>query len=154
MVDGLAVDDGMGAAGVVADAATDAGAVGGGGVGGVVVAVGVKLAVQVVEDDSRLDPCPALLGVDLQNLIHVLAEVQHQAGVDTLASEAGATAAWQDGDAVLGGDFNRSLHVVGIAGNHDTDGLHLVDGGVGAVEDPREVVETHVAGDASLQLLL
>ena len=128
--------------------------VGGGGVGGIVIAVPVEVAVEVVQHDARLHPSPAFLGVDLQQLVHVLTEVQHQAGVDALTCQARATAPGQDGDPVLGGHLNGGLHVVGIAGNHDTDGFHLVDAGIGAVEDSREVVETYVTRDALLQLLL
>ena len=78
MVDGLAVNHRVGAAGVVADAPTDAGAVRCGWVRGIVIAVGVELAVEVVQYDAGLDPCPPFLGVHLQQLVHVLAEVEHQ----------------------------------------------------------------------------
>ena len=89
-----------------------------------------------------------------KQLVHVLAEVEHQAGVDALTGKAGATAAGEDGDAVLGGDFDGGLHVVGVAGNYHADRLHLVDGGIGAVEDAREVVEPHIASDALLEFVL
>ena len=48
VVQGFAVDHGMGAAGVVAHAAADTGAAGGGGVGGVHQAVGQQFAVELV----------------------------------------------------------------------------------------------------------
>ena len=118
------------------------------------IAVGVELPVEVVQHDARLDPCPPFLGVHLQELVHVLAEVEHQAGVHALTGKAGATAAGEDGDAVLGGDFDGGLHVVGVAWDNHADGLHLVDAGIGAVEDAREVVEPHIASNALLEFVL
>ena len=58
----------------------------------------------------------------------------------------------QDGDALPVGEFDDGYDVVGITGRYDTDGLHLVDAGVGAVEGAGEIVEADFAGDASFEL--
>ena len=79
------------------------------------------------------------------------AEVEDDGVVDGLSGEAGAGAPGQDGDALPVGELDDGYDVVGITGRYDTDGLHLVDAGVGAVEGAGEIVEADFAGDASFE---
>ena len=59
-----AVDEGVGAAGVVANHAADAATVAGGGLRGEEEAVGAEVKVEFVAHHARLDPCPTFLWVD------------------------------------------------------------------------------------------
>ena len=146
VVQGFAVDDRVGAAGVVADAAADAGAVGRGGVGGVLQAVGGHLAGQLLQDDAGLHPRPLLFGVDFQHIVEVLAEVQHDGVVHGLAGQAGAAGAGQHRDAFPGAKVHHGLHIGRAAGDDDAHRLHLVDAGVGAVKQAGVGVKAHFAG--------
>ena len=153
VVQGLAVDDGVGAAGVVADAAADAGAVGRGGIGRVLQAVGAHLAGELVQDDAGLNASPLLFGVDLEDVVEVLAEVHDDGVVDGLAGQAGAAGAGQHGNALAGGELDDGLHVGSRAGNDNAHGLHLVDAGVGAVEQAGMRVKTDLAVHAPAQFV-
>ena len=85
MVQRLTVDHRVGAAGVVAHAAADAGPAGGGGVRGIHQPIGQQLTVQIIQHDARLDPSPLLFFVDLYDLVQVLAEVGDDGMVHRLA---------------------------------------------------------------------
>ena len=152
MVQGLAIDDRVGATGVVANAAAHAGPIGRGGVGGILEAVSRQVTVQRVENNARLHLDPAFFAVKLHHLVHVFAEVHDDAVVDGLTGKTGTTAAGQHGYAIVPGDFHDGQDVFGIAGNDHAHGFHLVDAGIGAVEDPGEGVETHLAGHSFAQL--
>ena len=153
VVQSLAVDDGVGAAGVVADAAAHARPVGGGGVGSVLQPVGTHLAGELIQDDAGLDAGPLLLGVHLQDVVQVLAEVHDDGVVDGLAGEAGAAGAGKHRDAFAGGEFHHGLHVGSRARNHHADRFHLVDAGVGAVEQAGMRIEADLAVHAAAQFV-
>ena len=153
MVEGLAVDNGVRAASVVADAAADAGAVGGGGIRSVLEAVGGNLAGELFEDDAGLHAGPLLFGIHLQNIVEVLAEIQDDGVVDGLAGEAGAAGTGQDGNAFARAKLDNGLYVGRVPRDDDSHGFHLVDAGVGAVEQPRVGVETHLAVHAAAEFV-
>ena len=134
VVQGLAVDDGVRAAGVVADAAADAGAVGGGRIRRILEAVGGDLTGQLFKDDAGLDARPLFLGIHLKDVVEVLAEVEDDGVVDGLAGQAGAAGTGQHGDALARAELHDGLDIRGVARDHDAHGFHLVDAGVGAVE--------------------
>ena len=116
--------------------------------------MGKELTVQLVQHDARLDPGPAFLPVDLDDLVQVLAEISDYGVVDRLARQAGAAGPGQHGHAVVAGHLHYSQNVVFVPGNHHTHRLHLVDAGIGAVEHSGKWVEAHLAGDALPQHLL
>ena len=134
LVRGLAVADGVRSAGVVADAPSDGGAVLGRGVDGVVEAERTRLLAEPVQDHAGLDAGGPRLGVELQNLGHVPREVEDHGVVHALAREARPGPSREHGDPALGRNAHDVADVLGGAGEHDRDGLHLVDGGVGGVE--------------------
>jgi hypothetical protein len=141
---GLAGHQGAHAAGVVADHPAE----GAPGVGGRVWPVGQvvdlgRLA-EPVEHDAWLHPGDAALRVQLDDLVHVLGEVQHDRGVAALAGQAGAAAAAQHRDAGLAAGGERGEDVVGVAWHHHPDGDLPVVGGVGGVQRPAAAVEPHL----------
>ena len=113
----------------------------------------MRKAVEGVEDYAGLDTGPTFVGIDLDEGVHVLGEVEDNGVVDGLTGEAGAAAAGEDGDAGAAGDVDGGEDVVLVAGDDDADGFHLVDAGVGAVEDLREGVEADFAFDQLAEFL-
>ena len=145
-VDGLAVEAGMGAAGVVADAAADGGAVGGGGIDRVVQPVLAGGLVEFAEHEAGLDAGRAGVGVDLGDAVHPAGEVEHDGVVHALAGEAGAGAAGEDGDAAGAGHVDGGRNIGGAAGEDDRDRFHLVEGRIGGEEQARGSVDQDVGG--------
>jgi hypothetical protein len=125
----------VGAAGVVAQASADGGAVGRGGVDAVLQADPGSGLVELGQDDTRLHPCPAFFALDLEDARHARREVHDDGVVHRLPGQAGAAAAGQDGYAGGRGHVQDVLDVRGRARNDDGNRFHLVDGGVGGVEE-------------------
>jgi len=144
VIDSLAVDGGVASTRVVADTSADSGTAGSGGVDGVMETVRAEDGVELGKNDAWLYAGPLPGCVDFDDAVHVGGEVKDDSVVDGLASEAGAGAAREDGEAVPGGDAHDVLHVGGGARGHDGDGLHLVDGGVGGVEEAGGAVDFDV----------
>src|SRR4051812_8738822 len=67
---------------------------------------------QFVEDQARLNARELFLLVDLENLVHVLAEVEHDRDVATLPCQACAASASEDGRADLATSGNGGDHVL------------------------------------------
>ena len=110
------------------------------------------MGVQLVQDDARLGPHPTLLGVHLDDVSHVLGEVDDYGAADGLPGQAGASAPRQHREPVAARLLHDGDDVVGRPRYHDADGLHLVYAGVGAVQHARHLVEAHLARHASLQV--
>src|SRR5262249_25413025 len=90
---------------------------------------------------------------DGDDLAEVPAEIDDEAGAERLAGHAGAGAAGHQRDLVLAGVADQGAHVVLVARHHDAGRHHLEDGGVGAVEAARQVVEEQVALDDPLEVV-
>ena len=151
----LAVEARVRPAGVVADAAADRRAVRGRGVDGVVQAVLAGGGAELRQHDARLHAGRARPGVDGEDAAHVRGEVEHDGVIHALPRQAGAAAARQHRDPVPPGDAQHVLHVGRRAREDDGDGLHLVDRGVGGVEQAVGAFGAHVvraAAQAACQL--
>ena len=145
MVDGLAVDDGARAGGVVADHAAEVGPAGGGDVGAELQAVRRQAPVELVENDAGLHADRAAGRVDVEDRVQVLAAIDDDAGADRLARQAGAAAAGDDRDVASRRRSARADDVLGGLRHDDAERLDLVDAGVGAVEPARRGVEADLA---------
>ena len=153
VVERFAVDDGVRAAGVVADAAANGGACAGDRVRPVHEAVLAHRGGEVIVDDAGLHARPPLLRRHLQHVPHVLGEVHDDGMVRRLSGERSPSPARRDGHAVLPRHAYRGLHVVSRARHDDADGRHLEDGGVGGVHEAVVVVHPHISGDLASQLV-
>ena len=151
VVERLAVDDGVRAAGVVADAAAHSGAGAGDGVRPVHEAVLAHRGGEVIVDDAGLHARPPRLRRDFNHVAHVLGEVHDDGVVGRLSRERRPAAAWSHGHAVLARDADRGLDVVRRARHDDADRRHLEDGGVGGVHEAVVVVHPHFTGDLAAQ---
>ncbi len=134
VVDRLAVDHRACAGAVVADHPADGRAAAGGGVGREVQALGFEVCVELVADDARLDAGPALVGVDLQHVVHVLGAVGDHARAEHLGGQARAAAAHRDRHPEFRRDTDRGDHVGLVFGHDHAGGRHLVVAAVGGVD--------------------
>lgn len=141
VVDGLAPGHRVGAAGVVADHAAERAAAVGGGVGPEGQPVRGRLHPQGVQHHAGLHPRQAAFGVEFEDPVHVLGEVQHQARAHGVAGDAGARAAAGDRHPVRAGHRDRGGDVVFVARvGHRRRDLPVV-GGVGGVQGAGARVE-------------
>ncbi len=152
MVDGLAVDDGAGTGRVVAHHAAEVGPAGGGYFRPEKEVVRGEGAVECVEDDAGLDAGRAAGGVNIEDLVKVLAAIEDDAGADRLTRQARSSAARRDRHVHLGGDLHGGDDVLGGLRDDDAERLDLVDAGVGAVEAARGEVEADLAGQVLAQV--
>ena len=116
MVDRLAIDNGVRAGRVIAGHAADGGAIAGGGVRAEEKSQRAQVGIEFILDDARLDARPTLVGVHLQDLIHVLREIHHHGMPHRLPGQAGAAAAWQHRDLVATGDVHRGDDIALVVG--------------------------------------
>ena len=148
---GLAVDERVRAGRVVADGPADDAPVPCRGVGRELQAVRGERRVEVVEDDARLDPRAAVVGVDVDDAVHVTAEIEDDRLVDRLPGEARAAAAREDGDPVVRTVGDDGRDIVGRLREDDADGRDLVRARVGRVQLARVGVEPDVASDTAVE---
>src|SRR6266853_4695903 len=76
---------------------------------------------QMIQHDAWLDPGEVSLRVQLQNLVHVLREVQNDGDITTLSREARAGTAREHWRSELAASSHRRYHIFGIAGHHQPD---------------------------------
>src|SRR5882724_761012 len=112
------------------------------------------VVVQIVLHEAGLHPGPQLLGVHLEDAVHVARAIEHERVIDGLAGERRPAAARQNRDAELAGHLDRGLDVVGVSGNDDAHGLDLIHGGVGRVEEAGSLIEPDVSADSPAELTL
>lgn len=114
---GAAVDNRVGATGIVAQHAAEHGPVLGGGLGPEEFAVGSEVSVELVAYHARLDAGPAFGCVDLEDLSEVLGYVDDDALADDLTGERSARRARNERGAVVAGEVDESADVLACAGN-------------------------------------
>ena len=103
VVDGLAGQQRMRAAGVVADHAAERAPAVRRGIGAEGEVVRSARLRKRIEDDARLHARERASRIELQDAVHVLREVEHHGDVAALAGEAGAGAPRQDRRADIAG---------------------------------------------------
>jgi hypothetical protein len=106
----------------------------------------------VVEDATGLHAGDAALGVDLENVVEVLREVDQHRGVAALAGEARAAAAQDDRRAVLAADAMDLDELVNVSRDDDADRRHPVVRRVGRVEGAARGVEPDLAFDRGAEV--
>src|SRR6185437_6301510 len=98
---------------------------------------------ELVEHNSRLHAGDASDGINLQNLRHVLGEIQNNGCVAALASQRSSRAAAKQRSAVLAADGDGGNYGVIIAGENHSDGDLPVAGTIGAIKRAAAAIETH-----------
>ena len=145
VVDGLAVVQRVGAAGIVADHAAEGAPGVRGGVGTKGESDRARGGVEVVEHHTGLDPRAPLRGVDLEDRVHVPTGVEHDRDVAGLTGQTGPRTATQDRGVVAARDLEGRDDVGLVARVHHAEWHLAVVGGVGRVERSRRGVEEHFA---------
>ena len=145
VIDRHAVGERAAARRVVADHAADGRAVAGGRVGPEHQPVRCGGLIELVLHDPDLDHGGPGVRVDLEDPIHVAREVEHQAGPDRLACEAGTGTAGNHRDTELGGRPHYRHHIVLVAREHDPGRHDRVHARVPREQVPGVVVEGDLA---------
>jgi hypothetical protein len=86
-----------------------------------------------------------LIGIEFQDLVQVLRNVNDEGSAYGLSGKAGAAAARQDGNVVFARDRNGGHDVIGMTWDDDPDRLDLVNAGVGAVQHSADIIKSHLA---------
>ena len=151
VVDRHAVPHRLAACRVVADHPAERGPVLGGGIRAEHQAVPRARQVQLFLHHPRLNPGHALLGVDLDDLVHMPGQVHHDRLPHRLAGQAGPGAPGQHRHAELGGRAHHGGHVGRVAREDHPDRLDRVHAGVAREQVPGVRVEPDVATDHAAQ---
>src|ERR1700689_2740234 len=89
-----------------------------------------------VQHDAGLNARIHLVGVQFENLVHVLGEIQYDGDVATLSCQASARAASQNWGAEFSTHGNGGNYILIVAGDYKANRDMAVVGGVRCVERP------------------
>ena len=108
---------------------------------------------QVVEHDARLDARELALGIELDDAVQVLGEVDDDRDVAALAGEARAAAARQHRHVTARARGDRRDDIVDALRHDDADRHLPVVRRVGRIQGAAAVVEAHLARDRAAKLV-
>ena len=106
---------------------------------------------KMVKNNPGLDTRDAAIRIKLDNLCHVLREVEHDGDVAALPGQRSPSAAAEHRRAVLAANGDGGDYIVGIFGKDNADGDLAVVGTVGGVEGSAAVVEANLATKMAAQ---
>jgi hypothetical protein len=138
-------------AGVVADHAADGATVVAGGIGSEGQMMFFGGVAEVIEDNAGLDARDAPFGIDLENVSHVLGEIEHDGDIAALSCERGSTATAKERSAEVTTNGDGSEDIVRIARKNYADGNLAIVRAVSGVESAASIVEADVTTDAEAQ---
>jgi hypothetical protein len=151
VVDGLAAEQAVDPAGVVADHAAERAAAVSCRVGSEGELVLFGFVAKGVEDDAGLDAGAARGGVEVENRGHVAGEVDDDSHVAALAGEAGAAATRKNGRAKLAAGGDGGDDVGGVARQDEADWDLAVVRGIGGVKRAGGIVEADLAAHSGFE---
>ena len=93
----------------------------------------LQIVVQFIDNNPRLHPCPVLLDVDFDDLVHILGHVNNNCLTHSLSCQTCTTAARQNRQAPLISNLDGFGYVLLVSWNNDADRLHLIQACIGAV---------------------
>jgi hypothetical protein len=106
---------------------------------------------EVVEDYSRLHAGDAALGIDLENIRHVLREIEDDGYVAALAGEGSSATAGEERSVMVAAEGDGREHVLFVAWNDYADRDLAVVGAVGRVEGAGAGVETDFSAEMAVE---
>mgnify|MGYP001587523835 CR=1 FL=1 len=106
-----------------------------------------EIRIQLVEHHAGLHFSGPRVLVESDDLIQVLAVVDHERRTDRLAALRRAAAAREHRHALVHCDLQRNQRILLGPGHHHADRLDLVNRGIGRVTPARPGVEQHLALD-------
>jgi hypothetical protein len=107
---------------------------------------------QNVEHDAGLYDGIALARVKLQDLVHVLAEIEHHGNVAALPGQARPRSSRQNGSPELSRGCEGGDNVVGVSGYNQANGNLPVIRRVGRVEGSAPSIEADLSANVFAQL--
>ncbi len=113
-----------------------------------------ECTVQIALDEAGLDLRNPRVGIDRDDTIHVLREIEHQGGVARLAGETGAAAARKYRHRVFPRDRQRGNDVAFMPRNHDANRHLPIVRSVGGVCRAGAGVEAHFAFELAAEFEL
>jgi len=102
---------------------------------------------EVIENHPGLHTGDASLGIDLNNISHVLGEIEDDGDVAALSGERSASATAKKGSAEFAADRDGSAHIVGVVRQNHPDRDLAIVGAVGCIQGPAAVVEANFAAN-------
>ncbi|KNX42614.1 hypothetical protein ROTO_09160 [Roseovarius tolerans] len=142
------------AAGIVADHAADRGARGGGDVDRKPQSVRFERAVEIIQNDPRLDHRALSFDVQLEDAVEMFRAIDDQPGIHRLTALRGAATAHCERDFGGTGGLNSGCDILGCAWHDHACGHDLVDRGIGRIAPARKGIEAgfapHLAAEAVL----
>src|ERR1700719_319596 len=144
----------MRAAGIVPDHSADGAAIMRRRVWRKSLLVDLGAVAQRVEHHTRLNTSVSLRGIELENLIHVLVEIQDDSDVAGLPGQASARATREDGRAELFACGDCGNYVGGVARDNEADWDLTIVGRIRRIKRAAAGIEAHFAAHSSLQLVL
>ena len=147
----LAAEQGMRAAGIVADHSSNGAAAMRGRIWSKHQVVLLDLLLQRIQDDARLYARKLLPGIHFQDLIHVLGKVEHHSDIAALARQAGARAAREYGCAERPAHGDGGDHIIGIKRYHQSDGELPIVRPIGGVKRAAAAIKADLAAYFLLQ---
>src|SRR6185503_12589771 len=106
----------------------------------------------LIQHAARLHPGIFFLGVDLNDLVEVLGEINDHGDVAGLSTEAGTAAARQQRRAMLASNSDGLNSFFNRFGNHYADRYLTVIRAINGVKSAGTVVKSDLAGDGGAQL--
>jgi hypothetical protein len=112
----------VGSAGIIADHPSDRASIVSRRIGRKSQLMGLRLVSESVQHNSRLNPRNFFVGIDLEDPVHVLREIENDRDITALPGETSSGTASQDGSTVLPARSNRRNHVFDVPRDHQSDG--------------------------------
>ena len=122
-----------------------------GGIGGKSQVIFFGSVAEVIENYAGLDTGDAVVGIDLEDVSHVLREIENDGYVAALPRQRCAPATAQERGTEFAADGDRGNGIIGIAWKNYSDGDLAIIGTVGGVKSAAAVVELDVATDVAAQ---
>ena len=148
-----AVDDGTGAAAVIAGHAADGCLGRGRHIDGKHEPMRRKEAVQLIQHHAGLHGDPPRLGVEVHNLVQMAAYIDDNGFANGLPALRRSAAARQHGEPCIRRDLNYTVDIRFVFRYDDAYRFDLVMRGIGAVATPAEGIEQDRALDFALKLV-
>jgi hypothetical protein len=151
---GGSVGDGACPGGVGSDHASQAAVVFARRIGSEKGPVALHIAVELAHDHARLHPDPGSVRSDFEDTVHVAGEVHLDTRPHGAARQTRAVAPRDQGKASFSRIRRETGDILGVSRGHDSQGLDLVEAGVGGVEYARDGVELDVSGEQAAKIAL
>jgi hypothetical protein len=139
------------AAGIVSDHAAQRASVMSGGIRAERQMVFFRGVTKAIKNHTGLNPRNPSSWIDLDNVVHVAREIEHQSYVAALSGERGSATTTEERRAELTGYRHGGNDIVEIAGKDYSDGNLAIIGPIGRIESTASLVETYVTAHVPAQ---